>query len=195
MKIEKLTENKIRVIINSNDLNGSNTDIHSFIDNSFKNQDFFLNILEKAEKEVGFCTDGCKLLIETFSSADEFLVFTITKSTKNVNNKKPLVKRKTLSLSDKQVFFSFETFEQFYEFCTFIHNNNNLEIKKISNNISLYLYNSIYFLAIENINVDYIYLKQFYMALSEFGTLHSFSPNFRNKLDEHGELILLNSFL
>lgn len=199
MKIEKLTENKIRVIINDKDLNESHTDIKSIMTKSLESQGLFLDILKRAEKEVGFYTDGCKLLIEAFSSIDEFLVFTITKSKKSetsaknlcktANNKKLSVKRKTFSISNKQVFFSFDTFEQFCEFCAYIHNFKDFEIKKVSKNISLYLYNSVYYLMMENINTDYIYLKRFYFALSEFGDFTSFSPNFKNKLVEHGNVI------
>ena len=36
-------------------------------------------MLLKAEKEVGFYTEGYKLLVEAFSSPDGLFVFTITK--------------------------------------------------------------------------------------------------------------------
>lgn len=198
MKIEKLTENKIRVIINSKDLDESNTDALSFMTKSFESQSLFFDILSKAEKEVGFYTEGCQLLIEAFSSADEFLVFTITKLEKkeNISNansakKKLTVKRKSVNFSNKQAVYSFENFEQFCEFCTYIHHlNNNLDVSKVSKSISLYLYESIYYLVIENINIEYPYLKRFYSALSEFATLSSYSSSFKNKLVEHSKVIM-----
>ena len=79
MKIEKLTENKIRVIVNNNDLIDNNIDYTSLINKSGKSQDLFLKILDKAEEELNFHTDGYKLLIEAFTSVDEVIVFTITK--------------------------------------------------------------------------------------------------------------------
>ena len=75
MKIEKLTENKIRVIINSSELSMPYNNNNNIIINSIESQKLFLDILKKAEKEVDFYTDGYKLLIETFSSIDDFLVF------------------------------------------------------------------------------------------------------------------------
>ena len=60
MKIEKLTDDKIRVIINSQDTHFNQED---FFKNPIDTQDIFLDILEKAEEEVNFYTDGCKLLI------------------------------------------------------------------------------------------------------------------------------------
>lgn len=54
MKFEKLTENKIRVILNNDDLNQNNVDLHSFMANSIESQDLFYMVLEKAEKEIRF---------------------------------------------------------------------------------------------------------------------------------------------
>ena len=71
MKIEKLTENKIRVIMNFKDIENNTNDLHSFFNNMANSQNIFLDILEKAEKEVNFHTEGCKLLIEAFSSSDD----------------------------------------------------------------------------------------------------------------------------
>ena len=85
MKIEKLTENKIRVIINSNELNINNNDASIVMSKVMESQDFFLNVLKKAEKEVDFCTDGYKLLIELIPSFDDLFVFTITKYIPNIN--------------------------------------------------------------------------------------------------------------
>ena len=66
MKIEKLTENKIRVILNLNDFAKEHTDIHAIMTKPVESQSFFLDILLKAEKELNFHTDGCRLLIEDF---------------------------------------------------------------------------------------------------------------------------------
>lgn len=79
MKIEKLTENKIRVIINNQDLKDNHIDLHTLMTKTLESQNLFLDMLLRAEQEVGFHTDGCKLLIEAFSSTDENFVFTITK--------------------------------------------------------------------------------------------------------------------
>ncbi|MCI8411710.1 MAG: adaptor protein MecA [Clostridia bacterium] len=196
MKIEKLTENKIRIIINSEDLDETNTDINSLMTKSIETQSLFLEMLLRAEKEVGFNTEGCKLLIEAFSSIDGILVFTITKSEKldcnSINNqrKKLTVKRKNINSIENQIVCSFNNFEQFCDFCNYINNISEFDIKKLSKNISLYLYNDTYYLIIENINRNYIHLRKFYFAISEFGNLISYSLNFKNKLAEHGKVII-----
>ena len=65
MKIEKLTEDKIRVIMDFKDIK---LDKNDFFENMVDSQGIFIDILEKAEKEVDFHTEGCKLLIEAFST-------------------------------------------------------------------------------------------------------------------------------
>lgn len=198
MKIEKLTENKIRIIINSEDLDKTNTDIHSLMTKAIETQSLFFEMLSRAEKEVGFYTEGCKLLIEAFSSIDGVLVFTITKTdkkdckTNDFNNckKRLVVKRKSIVSSNNIAIYTFDNFEQYCEFCNHIHNIADLDIKKISKNISLYLYNNTYYLIIENINITYKYLNKFYFAISEFGKLSSCSAHFKSKLTEHGETII-----
>lgn len=80
MKIEKITENKIRILVKSEDLDFENLDLHTIMTKAIEQpQGFFLDLLNRAEAEVGFNTDGYKLLIEAYSSIDEDLVFTITK--------------------------------------------------------------------------------------------------------------------
>lgn len=198
MKIEKLTENKIRIIINSEDLDETNTDIHSLMTKAIETQSLFFEMLLRAEKEVGFNTEGCKLLIEAFSSIDGVLVFTITKSEKldcnssNINNqrKKLIVKRKTVNSSESGIVCSFNNFEQFCDFCNYINNISQFDIKKLSKNISLYLYNDTYYLIVEDINKNYMHLRKFYFAISEFGNFVSYSLNFKNKLAEHGKIII-----
>ena len=132
MKIEKLTENKIRVIINSQDLKDNHIDLHTLMTKTLENQSLFFDMLSKAEQEVGFYTDGCRLLIEAFSSADDNFVFTITKYEKtesdlseenNISPRKKIkVKRKSVNLKSANAIYCFEEFENFCNFCQFLNN-------------------------------------------------------------------------
>lgn len=198
MKIEKLTENKIRVIVNTEDLKENDIDFNLLMNRTVENQKLFFEILERAEEELDFHTDGYKLLIEAFSSSDEVLVFTITKYLPNdatnspepTKKKKVSVKRKDINLSNKQVIYSFNSFEEFCNFCTCINNSNVFNPTKLSKNISLYLYNNTYYLVAKNINISYEYIKLFYSIASEFGKLLSSTKEFENKLIEHGKVIM-----
>ena len=199
MKIEKLTENKIRIIIKPEDLPNNEIDMSSlFSSSAIETEGLFFKMLEKAEKELNFHTEGCKLLIEAFSSSDDILVFTITKyiPTENDTTLSPLpkrrltVKRKTINLSKKHGIYQFENFETFCDFCNCINKIHEFNVNKFAKNVSLYLYNDAYFLVVKNIDINYKFLNRFYSSVSEFSKLSSYSENFENKLLEHGKVIM-----
>lgn len=197
MKIEKLTDDKIRVIVKLSDLDIENIDVYSLMTKPSKGQNFFSKMLEKAKKEVGFNTDGCKLLIEAFSSADGILIFTITKFSSKENTsctestkKKLTVKKRSVNFSKKQAIYEFKNFDEFCDFCKCIHHLSNFDIKQFSKNISLYLYHDTYYLIAENINTSYEHMKSFYLIASEFSKHVAFSSSFKNKLLEHGKAII-----
>ena len=76
MKIEKLTDNKIRIIIDLDELSEKNIDVHNLAGNTEKTHSFFQSILTEAEKQVGFKVQNCKLLVEAFSTSDGYIVHT-----------------------------------------------------------------------------------------------------------------------
>ena len=145
MKIEKLTENKIRVIINSEDLKNNNLDYQTIMEKPIESQKLFLEMLLKAEKEVGFYTEGCKLLVEAFSSSDENFVFTITKYVEKPvtppNKLKVTPKKKIKNVNPKSTtsIYAFPNFEEFCDFCSAIHNTGKIHSKQLAKNISEYL--------------------------------------------------------
>ena len=198
MKIEKLTENKIRIILNLEDIASRNLDLHSFMSNSIDSQNFFKDILIKAEEEVGFDTVNCKLLIEALASIDGNFIFTITKFAPSKDSeesfkKKVVVRRKTTNLSENTVTYGFNSFDEFCSFCEFMHNNNFKDLKYLAKNIALYNYKNTYYLVISNINTDFKYLNNFYAYISEFAKLINHSNNFESKLLEHGKVIFKNN--
>ena len=196
MKIEKLTENKIRVIINSEDLKENNLDSNTLMEKPIESQKLFLEMLLKAEKEVGFYTEGYKLLVEAFSSSDGFFVFTITKYVEKVTNspRKPKItaKKKVANLNPKSTtsIYKFYSFEEFCDFCMNIHSIQKINFKQLAKTISLYLYNDTYYLVLSNINAKYEYMNIFYSTISEFATLVSHSDTLKTKLFEHGKSLM-----
>lgn len=195
MKIEKLTENKIRVIVSSEDLKNNNLDYQTIMEKPIESQKLFLEMLLKAEKEVGFYTEGCKLLVEAFSSSDGLFVFTITKYVEKTVTPsiKPKVKtkKKVKEVNPKSTtsIYQFSSFEEFCEFCTAIHNTT-CQSKQLAKSIALYLFNNTYYLILSNINTDYAYIHSFYSTISEFASLASHSETFKMKLLEHGKAIM-----
>ena len=56
MRFEKLNEDKIRITLSHDDLVKKDIDFHSFMSNSIESQALFFDMLEEAEKEIGFVT-------------------------------------------------------------------------------------------------------------------------------------------
>lgn len=193
MKIERLTENKIRVLINPSDFNIENLSAKAFIAEALADNLLLADILKKAEYEVGFNTDGCKLLIESFSSTENIVVFTITKYSQKVEKKKLTVKRKSPTPITSNAIFKFNNFEDFCLLCEQINQINSFNIKKLSKNIVLYLYNDTYFLLVKNINVCHNSIKPLYFLITEFATPLPTASTFESKLLEHGKVIIKNN--
>ncbi len=196
MKIEKLTDNKIRIILNLDDLIKKNIDVHSLIKNTDGTQKFLKNILKQAQKEVDFDVQDSKLLIEAFISTDGFFVLTFTKISNESSKQKVLIpkgKRKIANTSSKYAIYKFDTFDEFCSFCTYLNNTKLGNLKKFAKNIALYEYSSNYFLVFSDINTDFENTSLFYVSISEFAKLASNSSSFASKLVEYGKTVFKNN--
>lgn len=197
MKIEKLTDDKIRVIINSQDTHFNQED---FFKNPIDTQDIFLDILEKAEEEVNFHTDGCKLLIEAFSTFEDTIVFTITKFsvtenklTSSSNKKRVIAKRRNNVPILNNATYKFDNFDSFCYFCKSISNILDVHIEKIAKKVLLYKYQENFYLILKDINYSNKKIYKVFNNLTEFAEIQNFSKNFEFKLSEHGKIFIKNN--
>lgn len=198
MKIEKITENKLRIVLDIEDLETNNIDFESVVNNTPETQTLILSILNQAEKEVGFYAQDCKILIEALASFDGNFVFTITKTppsipksnTGSFSRKVPKSKKRSLK-SFSSLIYSFQNFEEFCEFCKALHIEllSHKCIRLICKNTALYFYNDIYYLLIFGINTSYEQLNVFFSVISEFTDRVTSYKNFDAKLLEHGKPI------
>lgn len=189
MKFEKLTDNKIRVIFNTNDINSKSIKFEELLLATPKSQKFVLSILNEAKEQLNFDTTGYKLLIESFLKDDGIIVFTITKYL-DKSKKASVTKKKA---SEKFKIFEFESFDDFLDFKSSV--NNSPIINNINKNSSLYNYNNTYFLLINKFstrNKDYI---SFNNTLLEFSNKVQNSSLLKLKLNEYGKLISKEVFL
>ena len=65
MKLEKLTNNKIKIVFSQRDLTTNNISVKDFLTDISVSQKLLEYLLLKAEIELGFKVEDCKLLIET----------------------------------------------------------------------------------------------------------------------------------
>ena len=175
MKIEKLTENKIRVLLNNEDIEDKNIDLHTLMTKALESQGLFLEMLNQAEEEVGFDTDGYKLLIEAYASSDNDFIFTITKyleeNVEPSNVRKKAVPRAILpKFSSKFVLFSFHSFDDFCGLCSYL-NSSKVSVRGLAKSVCLYKIESTYYLAIKNLNTSKVDFKTLVALFSEFGDL------------------------
>lgn len=197
MKIEKLNENKIRITLDINDLAEKNIDFHEFMSNPIDSQALFLDVLEQAEKEVGFVTKDCKIMLEAIVTSDCNFILTVTR-VKSENDKENIiprrrikVKRKTTNItSDTCAIFEFASFDNFCDYGMSLTSSSINNINKSIGISKLYLYNSKYYLIIDKIVSDIDFVKNFCASILEFGKLVSNSHTYKNQIMEHGKVLI-----
>lgn len=200
MKFEKLNENKLRIIITTKDLQENHIDFHSFMSNSLEAQDVFLNILDKAEKEIGFITKNYKVRIEAFAMNNEDFIFTVTrlldKPEKEIlkQNKLKFKRKKTIN-SIYQSVYRFSSFDDFILFASNVQNLGIKNIQALCKSIVLYTYKNYYYLVFYNIKKDYKYYSKLFTLLTEFSTYVNNSELFACKLSECGKIYFKNNAL
>ena len=169
-------------------------------------QDIFLDILEKAEKEVGFITKNHKVRIEAFAINNEDFIFTVTKlaekNEKEINNHMKLkFKRKKTVNSSFQSVYKFNSLDDFLSFALAIQNSNIKNIMVFCKSTVLYTYkdekilelkNDIY-LVFTNINNKYKYCNKIFSLITEFGVYVNNSELFASKLYECGKIYFKNN--
>lgn len=193
MRFEKITENKIRITFNMDDLSEKNIDFHSFMANSDDTQALFLDMLTMAEKEIGFVTKDYKLMIEALATSDGNFVLTVTRSLPEAVKppiRKLKGKKKNININQYAIF----TFNDFDDFCSACNNFNDNFIKLINKSLNeskLYLYNNTYYLVL-SIAEDSNNIKKLCYTLTEFGTYKKYSETFENRLIEYGNIIIKN---
>lgn len=197
MKIEKITENKIRIILKQEDFKDKSIDIQKLLLTTPDSQNLFLEILNKAKKEINFDTDGQKLLIEMSLQTEDVFVFTITKYTdynkilKKTTKRYFTVKRKTRFSNTPTYIYTFNAFDNFCDFCNYL--NKNINLNKLFKTCTLYFYNDTYYLVINNIDKTNTFANLLHGTLLEFSDSFILSQNLEFKLKEHGKTIIKNN--
>ena len=165
MQIKKINNNKLKVILSSNDLNKKNIDIDSFLSNSIESQDLFFEILDLAEEKYDFDIENNKAIVETVSLDNNLFVLTITKFKNNL----------TSTYSNSSKLYCFETIDDFFNIYNYLNNYD----------FSLYKFLNNYFLVIHNID------NPLNNLLSEYSISLEKSEHIESILLEHGKILNL----
>ncbi len=131
MRIEKISENKIRIFVTFDDLEERDIDLSSFNYNSPETQELFWDLMEQAELELGFETHESQLCIEAVTDVEQGFVITITKIDedsdfesihkfiKNRYRRNDLkIKRKTSNICSTVMIYDLDSFDDLCLLCS-----------------------------------------------------------------------------
>lgn len=189
MQIEKLSDNKIRIIFSIQELEKQNIDYHSFMSNSNQNNYIFTNLLCQAQKEVNFNTEHCKISVETFELSNGNFIVTMTK----INNKKVTLKRKINKMHNNSCIYKFANIDNFCDFCNYLSQTPNKILEKLENKNSLYCMNNEYFFIVNNLLLNYDEIGYFSSSITEFATFTNSSDYLISKFTENSNCIMKNN--
>ena len=190
MKIEKLTENKIKITLSIDDLQERNIDMQSFMYNSPESQDLFWDMMNEAEREYGFDVNESMIYVEATSNATGQFTLIVTKTDETNNFPQPhsrigtrknsfKLKRKSMSTSTKKALYIFESFDDVCDFCKTI------DLTTLGRN-SLYRIENEFYLELENSNSNHIL---------DFATLAKNYDLMMGKINEYGKIVIEDNAL
>lgn len=180
MKFEKITDTKIKIILDTKDIKLHNISSENIFNNSRSSQQLLKTMLIRAEKEIGFKTGDSKLLVEALMSSDEEYTFIITK----------LIEKKQEPEPEQTSFvFKFNNFDDFISLCSFLNNISDLNLRNFSENFSLISYNNKYYLYDKNTENYSVLLDYMEEVFSEFGIKVPNSSYISGLLNEYGKII------
>ncbi|MCX8129224.1 MAG: adaptor protein MecA [Clostridia bacterium] len=196
MKIEKISENEIKVTISISDLEERNIDLNSLNYNSPAAQELFWDMMEQAEVQYGFNTSDSQLCIEALPDSDEGFIVTITKMDedgdfesiqkyiKNKFKKNDLkVKRKNRKIYSTLMIYSFREFE---DLCSLSKKISSL----YSGDSSLFKYKETYYLVLTRSSLTISNTKLFEVMLGEYGNKVPNTGFYEGYLNEYGTKII-----
>ena len=213
MKIEKISDNQIKVFLNQADLKERNIKLTELAYGSEKTQAFFREMMEQAIEVCGFEIEDTPLMIEAAPASADGIVIIVSKVSdeSKVDNKFSLMppskeerkfnrcglktdgifdvndysnKKYFNDNDEKIIIYAFDTID---DISMVAHKINNA----YSGTNSLYRYNEKYFLILQNDNKeDNIETDLLELILSEYGSKYVSNVISKYFLAEHGEVIL-----
>ena len=189
MKIEKVTQNKIKITLTCNDMEIWQLDINKLSSNAPEARRFFWNVIERAENELSFDIKDSQLLVEATVNADGSVIHIskisqetedydkITKS--KIRRVEVRVRRKT-NAESRCTIFMFNSIDNAADACREISS-------KFDGYSSLYKYNNKFYLMMYfSVPSE----KRIFTIMSEFGTEIDNCNIMVGRLNEYGEPLI-----
>lgn len=195
MKIERINDDKLKIVLTKQDLIDKDIDIHTLNPNSIESQDLFFDILQELEFYYGFDMGNSQVLLEGISTSNGGMILTVTRNSGNKHShthekskQVPKLKatKKESTKDIKELIYKFESFDSILDF---VYRLKRMNIKYIN---SLYEYNEKYYLVISCTSDHQETYKKLLFILSDYATFTT-NASIKNKLCEHGSLIIQNN--
>ena len=188
MKIEKLNENKIKIIFDYKELEENNISVHSFLANSLESQKLFLAILDIAKEDLGFDITNSQISYETLSFDNKNFVILVTKKVENCKDIffNFVGDRLINSNFPNSILYKFKNMDDVFSFSEYIHN----LFSALNFKSSLYEYNNIYFIKIDIQHLDLLNKKKTIYFLSELKDCLKVSDLSVKRLEEFGNILI-----
>lgn len=167
MQIKKINNDKLKIILSSNDLDEKNVDVDSFLANPIESQNLFFEILDLAEKKYDFDIEDNKAIIEAISLDNNIFILTITK-----------ISTDCFTCNSKSKIYYFENTNDLLNLYSFI-NKNNIHIPEIE----IYIFLNKYYLILNEANTN------FENVLLEFSNSLNNSSYIQDIFREYGKRI------
>lgn len=202
MKIEKISDNIIKVTVSYNDLEDKNIDLDTLNYNTPAAQEFFWDLMEQAEEQLGFSLSDSQLIIEPVPDSDKGFVITITridedgefesihKYIKSRMKKSDLrVKKKGRKVCSPLLIYSFRVLN---DVCALAGKLEDL----YNGDSTLYRQGEVYYLALTRSGLVHpTGSKLFELVLNEYGTKIANANFYEGYLNEHGDKVIENNAL
>ncbi|HOQ75883.1 MAG TPA: adaptor protein MecA [Thermoclostridium sp.] len=196
MRIERISDNKIRIFVSYDDLEERDIDLDAFNYNSPETQELFWDLMEQAEIELGFDAQESQLCIEAVSDTDHGFVITITrieeeaefesiqKFIKNRYRRKDLsAKKKSQKICSTLLIYAIEGFENLCRLCSLIN-------PLYSGRSRAYVLDSTYYLVFSGAEGNVTNQKQFDSILSEYADKMQSVDFLEGYLNEYGKKLV-----
>lgn len=201
MKIERIGENIIRVTITYNDLEERNVDLNTLNYNTPAAQEFFWDLMEQAEEQLGFSLTDSQLIIEPVPDSDNGIVINITKLDddgefesihKYISNRMKRsdlrVKKKSRRVSSPLLIYSFKSMEDISGLAEKLD-------MHYSGESTLYKCRDTYYLTLTKSGLLSSDMKMFELMLAEYGTKIANANFIEGYLNEYGQKIIESNAL
>jgi len=188
VKIEKVSNNRIKVTVTSDDMERWGVSFESFAGDSPEAQELFWTLIKRAEFETGFEVENSRLVIEALPHKNDGIILFVTRiddvveteRSKKTGKHRYRVKKLTSRQEDEVFVYMFGDFE---DLCAMAQQWNFSGEKS-----SLYIHEGTYYLLVKFdghlLNTGYAKAK-----LSEFGSRMSAVRAGEAFLEEYGSLI------